>query len=701
MIFRSLKPIFLTILLLLTLSGFGICEDTKKTDEEKSEKNPTVEQLIEQLGSPVYKERIQAEKKLLKLNIEAFLPLFRAQEHKDPEIASRARYLVRKIQTNLVMPSDSAKVANLMQNIFSLNYSQQAIRVTALSRLPHGEGLDALCRLILFSESEISAHTAAQGLMKARLYDKEDPTPLPVSRDEKIRRLSNGVEIRLAQRPTTVRPPTYPIPSNKNDPGKPLGPKEREKIRRNLKSCDRPSAKLVLLYLDFDEPKTDDEKKTLYNQWHKLCEKEENSAIRQGLSAMDGILISLLEIQLDKAEQLNLDDDTLIQLVRRLLMKNRIWNQANYSTMVNRLIQEKAWKLADISVLDFHEVLQKSNNNDFLPRFFCLLIQSGKTKIGTDLLEMYANRFSWRGTSKANELIKLAEILVEEGLFDQAIAQFQAAIDAENGLFQNGMPERLACWDAYKRIMDVHEERGEFEKAQKTAEKMLAQTKDIPDRYKNRSTVQEIISDAKSCSVYYEVLIAKQKGNDTEYRKLLEKAINLSPDSVKVLVECYRLPVLNAEDKKFHERIVQQIEKTAKSLMGQTSSGRRSAAYYRNYQANLLERAHSAAWLIVNTEGSLSLAIATLEKTMRMNPANKSARTLTTLARCYSKRNESHKALPFIREAMERSPHDKQVQEAWAQISSDYEKKNGDKPEPPKTGKERFRSLVGLSSASN
>jgi tetratricopeptide (TPR) repeat protein len=703
MIFRFYKPIFLALFFSITLCSLGLCEETPQKTEKKEEETVSndadIEKLIEQLGSPRYTEREHAEKELLKLNIEAFLPLFRAKKHADPEIAARARYLVRKIQTNLIMPGDSAKVAGLMRNIFSLDYNQQWTRILQLSKLSKGEGLDALCRLIIFCESEITAKMAALGIIQAFDQNYAQFSSSTISREKIVGPAHNGLAVRLVQDDDRKsRPPKTDSANSKEVPGKSPGSEKREKIRRQLKSCGRSAAKLVLTYFDLENAETEAEKKTLYKQWHKICLEEEKAAQKyttsRSSSSVNTLLLSLLEIQLQKAHELQLEDDEQTQVVLRILEKNHIWKHNNFGTIATRLLNEKAWKLADMSIPEFAEVIQKSYNNSLMPRFFCLMIRSGKTKSGDELFELYANRFQFVGSRKTKELMTMADLLNQEGLTERSLKRYQIAIDNEI-IVRNSAPERLPCWEAFEHVMKIHEENEQFELADKTAKQMLEKIKEIPESKQARTAITELSNQAQSYSAYYRAIAAKKKGNEAEYRKLLDEAIKLTPEEPKVLAECYHLPVTTPEDKKFHDQIVQQIARTVRTLTNNANRKRRSHTAYQNYQ---LYNAKQAAWLTVNTEGSLLLVTRTLESMLKRypNPNKTDPEGYEILARCYQKKDELDKAVTHAQKAIESAPYSKRTRKTWEEIAAAYEKEKGVKPLPPKTGIERFRKLVNL-----
>lgn len=639
--------------------------------------------------------------------MEAFEPLIRAKNHKDPEIAARARYLVRQIQVNLVMPDDSPQVATLMRNIFLLDRRKRESRIAELAMLPDGEGLAALCRLIRFSESEASAKTAAVGIIQSRLYNKKELASMAAELSSSPRYTGRTYSLNVYQTRTLFQAAGSYSKEKEKKFGQPLGQKESDEIRRLLKSCDRPAAKLVFAWFDFAEAKTDAEKKAAYEEWDKLCRQEEKFLENNPTRVTPAIFSFLLTIQIEKSVELKLSDQTQIDLVRRQLKRTHFWNRTNFKEIINRLIDEKIWKLADMSIPEFGTVMMRAYNQETLPRFFCLMIhasedqdqtedqdQGDKNQAGKDqaekvplvdsLFELYEKSFPSRGTAKAAFHLQCAMVFTEEGLYDRAIAQYEATIKVEN-MPQSRSPERLLCWYGFQGIMDLHEGRDQFELAAKTSDAMLKKLESLNDTQKKRAAVALLVKKTKSHSAYYRVMAEKKNGNEAAYRKLLGEASHLYPESGRTLIECYRLPV-TPKSQKFRDRIVKQIKKTITSLTKQAKAG-----------SNREINANWAAWLVANTEGDLDSVIELLESVPTRHSKQNSG-SLDTLALCYFKKGEVAKAVSLQREAVEQSPYDSRLQKAWKTLSEAYEKKTGKKPEPPKTGTARFRMRIGLSS---
>src|SRR5437773_593627 len=76
-----------------------------------------IAKLIEQLGSNDFSAREKAQSELAQAGLEAYDALHAAQSHRDPEIALRARYLVRSMTGSVrwFADSDSPKVVAILK----------------------------------------------------------------------------------------------------------------------------------------------------------------------------------------------------------------------------------------------------------------------------------------------------------------------------------------------------------------------------------------------------------------------------------------------------------------------------------------------------------------------------------------------------------------------------------------------------------
>ncbi len=116
--------------------------------------------LIEQLGSADYEARETAQKAIEAFGFEAFDLLTEAEAGDDPEIAARARYLVRRMQVEWAAATDSAEVKRILANYAQGDDRQRKQTIEALAALANGEGLPALARLVRFENAQLRSKQA-------------------------------------------------------------------------------------------------------------------------------------------------------------------------------------------------------------------------------------------------------------------------------------------------------------------------------------------------------------------------------------------------------------------------------------------------------------------------------------------------------------------------------------------------------------
>jgi tetratricopeptide (TPR) repeat protein len=117
--------------------------------------------LIENLGAEDFAVREKAQADLSALGLAGFDALHTAQNHNDPEVALRARYLVRSMSVRWFQESDSPEVVLILKGYGDLAEPERKNRMDRLATLNKGAGIPALCRLSRFETTETLAKYAA------------------------------------------------------------------------------------------------------------------------------------------------------------------------------------------------------------------------------------------------------------------------------------------------------------------------------------------------------------------------------------------------------------------------------------------------------------------------------------------------------------------------------------------------------------
>jgi len=213
-----------------------------------------IDRLVEQLGDADYAVREQAQSELAKLGFAAYEALQEATTHEDLEIASRATYLLRLIRVQWTQEGDPPEVKKRLEDYEFQTADERLDRIRELSRLPGGQGLAALCRLVRFEGSELLSKYAA-------------------------------IEI-LDRRPA----------------GRAARQRWAKTLRQNLPRGSRAAPRWLLAYLQLH-----DEPQTALAAWNKLVEAEQALLGRTPAETSSGILASLLyhlaEAQADQGQK--------------------------------------------------------------------------------------------------------------------------------------------------------------------------------------------------------------------------------------------------------------------------------------------------------------------------------------------------------------------------------------------------------------
>jgi tetratricopeptide (TPR) repeat protein len=158
-LFRLLLPAMAALL-------FAFSSPLAFGEVRPSDSETRIATLIEQLGAEDFAAREKAQAELAQLGLEAFDALHAAQGHRDPEIALRARYLVRSMSVRWFSESDSPEVVRILQGYGDLQEGEKRNRMEKLAALENRQGLIPLCRLSRFETNDALAKYAALKIME-------------------------------------------------------------------------------------------------------------------------------------------------------------------------------------------------------------------------------------------------------------------------------------------------------------------------------------------------------------------------------------------------------------------------------------------------------------------------------------------------------------------------------------------------------
>lgn len=121
--------------------------------------------LVEQLGHPEYAQRVDAQRRLETVGLDAFDALRAAQDDPDPEVASASRRLLAEAASSWGEPTDPPLVRRWLEAYDAQLAGRDLDIVAALAEMPIGMAAPALVRVARFAPSEEAAAEAARALL--------------------------------------------------------------------------------------------------------------------------------------------------------------------------------------------------------------------------------------------------------------------------------------------------------------------------------------------------------------------------------------------------------------------------------------------------------------------------------------------------------------------------------------------------------
>lgn len=135
-------------------------------DDETAE----IARLIQQLGHVDYFQRQRAQQVLATYGAAAFDALVAAQNHPDIEIASRAKYLLHKIDLTWDRSSDDPDVQRVLKGYGDSTEETRLSRARQLALLPCNIAAGPLARIVRYEPSELLSRRAALLIIHQKAY---------------------------------------------------------------------------------------------------------------------------------------------------------------------------------------------------------------------------------------------------------------------------------------------------------------------------------------------------------------------------------------------------------------------------------------------------------------------------------------------------------------------------------------------------
>lgn len=141
----SLLTLSLALLLLRPIASWGQTPDPKQAEIEAR-----IAELIEDLGSNEFATREKAQSRLKAMGLSAFEALLSATRHRDIEVATRVRFLLRGMPVTWSRDTDPAAVRGILKNYGATGRDERVNRMQLLANLEDSQGAEALCRIVRY-----------------------------------------------------------------------------------------------------------------------------------------------------------------------------------------------------------------------------------------------------------------------------------------------------------------------------------------------------------------------------------------------------------------------------------------------------------------------------------------------------------------------------------------------------------------------
>ncbi len=153
-----MRLMLLTLLLLVPLSSVSRADEPNVAE-------PNVAELVEQLGHPLYAERLDAQRRLRDVGLAAFDALREAQTVSDPEVSDASRRLLNELTADWARRDDPPLVRRWLEAYDAGYAGRDREIIKGLSRVPGEQAAPALVRLARFEPTELGSAEAAQALL--------------------------------------------------------------------------------------------------------------------------------------------------------------------------------------------------------------------------------------------------------------------------------------------------------------------------------------------------------------------------------------------------------------------------------------------------------------------------------------------------------------------------------------------------------
>ena len=569
--------------------------------------------LVEQLGHPLYEERLNAQRRLRDIGLEAFDALRDARRDADPEVSDASRRLLKELTADWTRRDDPPLVRRWLE-AYDAGYAGRDVEIIkGLASMPGDPAIPALARLARFEPSEIRSAEAARALLAV------PERTINTRRQQAIIAAVNELaeEYGAGQRPAAQWLALAVQETNTLSPRSSTGGSST--INSSLQDTSpvrewRRQAELQHTLLDANSSDTSEEVvATLAWRWLRaaLAAGDDNQAV-----AATNALVTLS------------DDAALGRLARA----------------VRWTAEAQRWEAVDEVVAKHAERLKGKRGLYVLAD---AAQRRGDSEQAKRLVDEALAAAPSNGDASVEDVLLGPQVIVarelqELGRLDWAVAEYRAAAKSDDPLDGRAA---VAAW----RLTDLLYDAGRYAEASAAIEPIVeaidrsrplrSEFDNLPQHDTNPPLLPSS-GDLIARQRFSAALAARDEGDLDKQMTFLRKAIAASPSDADVLIAMYRVKdapeAFVAETKRLIDSRRREFERVI------WESPEEPDGY------------NQWAWLVGNTYGDYDKAVRYSRQSLRIAP--ETAGYLDTLGRCLFSAGKIDEAIEVQRRAVEYEP---------------------------------------------
>ena len=404
----------------------------------------------------------------------------------------------------------------------------------------------------------------------------------------------------------------------------PPQPAAIETIRKGLKKCNRIGAVWMLAWTRLGKGAESE-----MPEWSKFIDDEHNVLKRTPKESSPEIVSGLVRFQVDWLNKLDKADDAA-KVIRRLVALEQ-GNPQSLAELLDWLIKQKAWQAVDDLARRFPPRFAVN------PPLLYALAQAYSEQGKKDQAEQTATRAIKLHPGKQKEQLlnhlRTAEVLRDRGQHAWARREYEHVIE------QSGQQQVELVMIARIYLAEMLHDQGENLDAANTLEEMFraidAGKADAAKLYGGN------VNELRSRPHYFFACHWETKRDAAKQREALNKALEINPEDIDVLIACHRLP---GQPPEYRAKIAGLVEKAVEEFRDAIAEDPESAAAFNQY-----------AWLVGNTAGDLDNALKCSLKSLELEP--ETGGYYDTLAHVYFAKGDYENAVKSQTKAAKLEPH--------------------------------------------